>query len=136
GFVYVPHGVILNQWTPTSRASGFDLPTILKPLEPFRDSLTIVSNLARPEELLQDHACTGSWLTGVPPKRTAGSDFLAAKSIHQVGGGEIGRGAALPSLRDATQDFGSLLGACMSGYSCAYMNTLSWQNPTKPLPME
>ena len=24
----------------------------------------------------------------------------------------------------------------MSGYSCAYMNTLSWETPTKPLPME
>src|SRR6185295_4679819 len=31
---------------------------------------------------------------------------------------------------------GALLGACMSGYSCAYMNTLSWQTPTRPLPME
>src|SRR5580765_5337147 len=51
GFVYIPHGVILNQWTPTSSGSGFEMPGILTPLEPFRDSLTIVSNLARPEEL-------------------------------------------------------------------------------------
>ena len=41
-----------------------------------------------------------------------------------------------PSLEVATEDFGALLGACMSGYSCAYMNTLSWETPTKPLPME
>jgi hypothetical protein len=136
GFVYVPHGVILNQWTPASSAAGFDLPAILKPLEPFRDSLTVVSNLARPEELLQDHACTGSWLTGVPPKRTEGSDFLAARSIDQVVADEIGRDTVFPSLEVATEDFGALLGACMTGYSCAYMNTLSWQTPTKPLPME
>ena len=137
GFVYVPHGVILNQWTPVSSASGFDLPAILTPLEPFRDCLTIVSNLARPEgTLLQDHACTGSWLTGVPPKRTEGNDFLAARSIDQVAADEIGRETVFPSLEVATEDFGALLGACMSGYSCAYMNTLSWQTPTKPLPME
>ncbi len=137
GFVYVPHGVILNQWTPASSGSGFELPAILKPLEPFRDSLTIVSNLARPEgALLQDHACTGSWLTGVPPKRTEGSDFLAARSIDQVVADEIGRDTVFPSLEVATEDFGALLGACMAGYSCAYMNTLSWQTPTKPLPME
>ena len=137
GFVYVPHGVILNQWTPASSGSGFELPAILKPLEPFRDSLTIVSNLARPEgELLQDHACTGSWLTGIAPKRTEGSDFLAARSIDQVVADEIGRDTVFPSLEVATEDFGSLLGACMSGYSCAYMNTLSWQTATKPLPME
>jgi hypothetical protein len=137
GFVYVPHGVILNQWTPAASGSGFDLPAILKPLEPFRDRLTIVSNLARPEgQLLQDHACTGSWLTGVPPKRTEGSDFFAAKSIDQVVADEIGRDTVFPSLEVATEDFGALLGACMTGYSCAYMNTLSWQTPTKPLPME
>jgi len=137
GFVYVPHGVILNQWTPASGGAHFDLPGILKPLEPFRDSLTIVSNLARPEgALLQDHACTGSWLTGVPPKRTEGTDFLAAKSIDQLVADEIGRDTVFPSLEVATEDFGALLGACMSGYSCAYMNTLSWQTPTKPLPME
>ena len=29
-----------------------------------------------------------------------------------------------------------MLGACMSGFSCAYMNTLSWKTPTTPLPME
>ena len=49
GFIYVPHGVILNQWTPASTTAGFELPTILQPLAPYRDSMTIVSNLARPE---------------------------------------------------------------------------------------
>ena len=88
---------------------GFELPTILQPLEPFRDVLTIVSNLARPEELLQDHACTGSWLTGVPPKRTEGSDFLAARSIDQIIAAEIGRDTMFPSLEIATEDFGALL---------------------------
>jgi len=136
GFVYVPHGVILNQWTPSSAASGFELPTILQPLESYRDTLTIVSNLARPENLLQDHACTGSWLTGVPPKRTEGSDFQAARSIDQIIAARIGRETVFPSLEIATEDFTALIGACMSGYSCAYSNTLSWETPTKPLPME
>ena len=136
GFIYVPHGVILNQWTPASTTAGFELPTILQPLAPYRDSLTIVSNLARPEDLLQDHACTGSWLTGVPPKRTEGSDFLAARSVDQLIAAKIGGDTMFPSLEVATEDFGALLGACMSGYSCAYMNTLSWETPTKPLPME
>jgi hypothetical protein len=136
GFIYVPHGVILPQWTPPSSAPGFELPPILQPLAPFRDALTVVSNLARPEELLQDHACTGSWLTGVPPKRTEGNDFQAARSIDQVIAARIGRDTMFPSLEVATEDFGALLGACMSGYSCAYMNTLSWETATKPLPME
>ena len=137
GFVYVPHGVILNQWTPASTTPGFELPTILQPLEPFRDVLDRSSAISRGRRnSFQDHACTGSWLTGVPPKRTEGSDFLAARSIDQVIAAAIGRDTMFPSLEVATEDFGALLGACMSGYSCAYMNTLSWETPTKPLPME
>ena len=136
GFVYVPHGVILNQWTPATAGASFELPPILKPLEPFRDSLTVVSNLARPEERAQDHACTGAWLTGVAPKRTDGADFLAARSIDQIVAEQIGKDTSFPSLEVATEDFTAMLGACIPGFSCAYMNTLSWQTPTTPLPME
>ena len=136
GFVYVPHGVILNQWTPAAAGASFELPPILKPLEPFRDSLTVVSNLARPEERAQDHACTGAWLTGVAPKRTDGADFLAGRSIDQIVAEHIGKETTFPSLEVATEDFTAMLGACIPGFSCAYMNTLSWQTPTTPLPME
>ena len=136
GFVYVPHGVILNQWTPPTTGSRPEFTPILKPLEPFRDSVTIVSNLARPEERAQDHACTGAWLTGVAPKRTDGADFLAGRSIDQIVAEQIGRETTFPSLEVATEDFTAMLGACIPGFSCAYMNTLSWQTPTTPLPME
>ena len=136
GFVYVPHGVILNQWTPATSGRAPELTPILTPLEPFRDSLTIVSNLARPEERAQDHACTGAWLTGVAPKRTDGADFLAGRSIDQIVAEQIGKDTTFPSLEVATEDFTAMLGACIPGFSCAYMNTLSWQTPTTPLPME
>ena len=136
GFVYVPHGVILNQWTPATTGRAPELAPILKPLEPFRDSLTIVSNLARPEERAQDHACTGAWLTGVAPKRTDGADFRAGRSIDQVVAEHIGTDTTFPSLEVATEDFTAMLGACIPGFSCAYMNTLSWATETTPLPME
>src|SRR4051812_28119071 len=55
GFVYVPHGVIMDQWTPKQSGSGFDFPTILTPLQPFRDSLLVVSNLQR-AEVTSNHA--------------------------------------------------------------------------------
>ncbi len=48
GFVYIPHGVIMDDWTPQGASAGFELPPILKPLEPFRDSLVVVSNLTAP----------------------------------------------------------------------------------------
>ena len=45
GFVYVPHGAIMDQWTPATEGAGFEFTPILKPLEPFRDSLNVISGL-------------------------------------------------------------------------------------------
>ena len=136
GFVYVPHGVILNQWTPTSASPGFELPPILQAARAVSRVVTVVSNLARPEELLQDHACTGSWLTGVPPKRPRAAIFWPPGASIRSSPPRSDATRSSRRSKLATEDFGSLIGACMAGYSCAYMNTLSWQTPTKPLPME
>src|SRR5690606_12055071 len=69
--VYVPHGAIMDRWTPAQSGPGFDFPVILKPLEPFRDQLVVVTNLTRPEAGVDtNHAgAPASWLAGVPPKR-------------------------------------------------------------------
>ena len=136
GFVYIPHGVIMSEWTPAAAGTGFGLTPILKPLEPFRDSLVVVSNLTR-AEVNSNHAVSSAcWLTGVPPKRTDGPDFRVGVSVDQVIAKQIGQDTTFPSLEVATEDFTGLVGACDPGYSCAYMNTLNWQTPTTPLPME
>ena len=84
--VYIPHGVILDQWTPATAGSDFELKPILKPLEPFRQSMVVVTNLLRPERGFDtNHAgAPSSWLTGVPPKRTAGPDFSLGATLDQV----------------------------------------------------
>jgi hypothetical protein len=136
GFVYIPHGVIMAQWTPATVGPGFEFTPILKPLESFRDSLVVVSNLTR-AEVNSNHAVSSAcWLTGVPPKRTDGPDFRVGVSVDQIVARQIGQDTTFPSLEVATEDFSGLLGACDPGYSCAYMNTLNWQTPTTPLPME
>ena len=138
GFVYVPNGVIMEQWTPSVPGTGFDLTPILKPLEPFRKSLVVVSNLARPEaDADTNHAgASASFLAGVAPKRTEGPDFSVGTTIDQVVAKAIGQDTTFPSLEVATEDFTGLVGACAPGFSCAYVNTLNWQTPTTPLPME
>src|SRR5438128_661155 len=45
GFVYVPHGAIMDKWTPAAEGSGFEFTPILKPLEPFRERVNVVSGL-------------------------------------------------------------------------------------------
>jgi hypothetical protein len=136
GFVYIPHGVIMDQWTPARAGSGFDLTTILAPLEPFRDSLVVVSNLTRAEANNNHAVSSACWLPGVSPRRTDGPDFRVGTSLDQVVARQIGQDTTFPSLELATEDFTGLVGACDPGYSCAYMNTLNWQTPTSPLPME
>ena len=136
GFVYIPHGVIMNQWTPAAAGAAFEFTPILQPLEPYRNDLIVVSNLTR-AAAVDNHACSASaWLTGVAAKRTDGPDFRNGESVDQVIARQIGQDTTFPTLELATEDFTGLVGACDPGYSCAYINTLNWQTPTTPLPME
>ena len=43
--LYVPNGVILESWIPRPRAPDFDFSPTLKPLEPYRDQVTVVSHM-------------------------------------------------------------------------------------------
>ena len=137
--VYIPHGVILDQWTPDAAGSDFELKPIMKPLEPFRavdgrGDATCCGRSAASTPTTPARRRRGS--RALPPKRTAGPDFALGATLDQVVAKEIGQETTLPSLELATEDFTGLIGDCSPGYSCAYMNTLSWQNDTTPLPME
>ncbi len=139
GAVYFPNGAIMQELTPKTVGSGFEFTPILKPLEPFRDSLLIVTNLTRshPGSQFGDHAVSAAgFLTGVWPKRTEAEDVLANTSIDQVVARQIGQDTPLPSLEVATEDFTGYVGGCSPGFSCAYLNTISWSTPSTPLPME
>ena len=46
GFVYVPHGAIMKNFTPAGDGANFAFSPILSPLEPLRDRVVVVSNLA------------------------------------------------------------------------------------------
>jgi hypothetical protein len=135
GAVFVPMGERPSHWTPATTGRGFEFSPILKPIESFRDSVVVVSNLDRP--LQGTHAVsTGTWLTGSAPKRTEAEDFIAGTSLDQMIAQKIGTDTVFPSLEIATEDFTTYVGACDVGYSCAYMNTISWKTPTTPMPME
>jgi hypothetical protein len=135
GAVFVPMGERPGYWTPATTGSGFEFTPILKPIEQFRKSLVIVSNLDRPPG--GTHAVsTSTWLTGSAPKRTEAEDFYAGISLDQVAASLIGKDTVFPSLEIATEDQAGYIGACDVGYSCAYMSTISWKGPTTPLPME
>jgi hypothetical protein len=138
GFVYVPNGVILDSWTPTATGAGFDMTPILAPLQPFRDRLAVISNLARPGgNSRNDHTVSqAGWLSGVLARRTEAEDIFLGPTIDQIVARQIGQDTPFPSIEVATENFTGYIGACTPGYSCAYSNTIAWADETTPLPME
>ena len=135
GFLYMPQGVIIDKWTPQTQGPGFELSQTLKPLEPIRDHIVVISGLEN-KAASQHSATPPAFLTGVACKRTEGEDIRAAVTIDQVLAERIGQATVLPSLELATEDTTGLVGACDVGFSCSYINTISWRNATTPLPME
>jgi hypothetical protein len=134
GAVYIPLGERPGSWTPTMSSGGLELSPILKPLEAFKHQMVVITDLCVP---LDGHAVTvGAWSTGSLPKQTIAEDVQAGTSIDQVVAKQIGQDTVFPSLELATEDFTGYIGACDGFYACAYSNTISWRNPTTPLPME
>lgn len=139
GATYFPNGAIMPQFTPKTSGRDFEFTPILKPLEAFKDNFTVITGFTRshPGSQVGDHAvsCAG-FLTGVWPKRTEAEDVLANTTIDQIIAQQIGQESPLPSLELATEDFTGYVGGCSPGFSCSYMNTISWSTPKTPLPME
>lgn len=140
-FVYVPNGIVMDDWTPKGLGPDFELTPILKPLEPLRSELLVLSGLAHKNgEALGDgpgdHARAGAvFLTGAHPRKTAGADIHNGVSIDQIVAQQLGSSSWLPSLQLGCED-SRTVGDCDSGYSCAYTNSISWRTPTTPLPPE
>ena len=141
---FVPHGAAMGgYWIPEREgALPAELPFIWKPLEPFRDSLTVLSGLHAtsseppPGETGADHGVAAAFLCAEKPKKTAGADVYAGHTIDQIIAEKIGRETLLPSIEMSVEDPGSGSSNCGEGYSCDYTNTISWASPTTPLPME
>jgi hypothetical protein len=137
-FLYVPNGVNVHEWFPTGEGSNYQLSNTLKALEPHRSEFSIVGGLAQDKARANgdgggDHARSyASFLTGVQPKKTAGSDIHLGISVDQIAANKLGHLTKLPSLELSTDGQRSA-GKCDSGYSCAYQFNLSWRNETTPL---
>ena len=140
---FVPHGAAPGYWVPEKEgALPAELPYIWKPLEAYRDHLTIMSGLHAtsseppPGETGADHWVAAAFLCANKPKKTAGADVYAGLTIDQVIAQKIGRETLLPSLEMSVEDPGSGSSNCGEGYSCVYTNTISWASPTTQLTME
>ena len=152
--VFYPHGMAPGFWEPQAEGALPDkLPHIAEALSKVKNETTIMSGLwsksAEPPEGTtgSDHWVAAAYLTGIKPRKTAGSDAtVGSATIDQQIAHQIGRETLLPSLQLAVEDPNSSSSNCGEGYSCSYTNTISWiELPTpetesvprtSPLPME
>jgi hypothetical protein len=152
--VFYPHGMAPGFWEPQAEGALPDkLPHIAEALSKVKNETTIMSGLwsksAEPPEGTtgSDHWVAAAYLTGIKPRKTAGSDAtVGSATIDQQIAHKIGRETLLPSLQLAVEDPNSSSSNCGEGYSCSYTNSISWiELPTpegetvprtSPLPME
>jgi hypothetical protein len=138
--IWHPHGAAPGYWSPLQEGPNFDFSFITKPLEPFRDRVTLISGLDMPEAMANeeepggDHARGAVLLSGARPRRNAVSPYLGV-TIDQLIAQKYGQDTILGSMQLGVEDTGNF-GNCNWGYSCAYTNSISWTSPTQPLPTE
>jgi hypothetical protein len=137
------YGLQNNLWSPAGVGREFDLATtVLSPLEPFRDYLTIVSNTDvrnaeafTAPEIGGDHFRSSAvYLTQSHPKQTQGSDLHAGVSLDQYYAQRFGQETPIPSMQLCVENVDQA-GGCEYGYACAYTDSISWAAPSQPLPM-
>lgn len=134
GAVYVPNGIRPEIFTPASTAK-LELPPLLERFVPLREHINVVTGLRAPDPF--GHHVIGSlWLSGGTAKPTQSADVRAGQTIDQHIADAIGRDTPLRSLELGIEDINSSSNSCQFGWSCLYLNTLSWQTPTQPLPNE
>src|SRR5436190_12021219 len=139
-FIYFPTGAHQENWWP-EQGDGLVLSRTMQPLESVKHQLQILGGMdhvnATPgPDGAGDHArASGTFLTGVRVKKTAGADIHAGISVDQLAARKVGHLTRFPSL-ELTCDSVRKSGSCDSGYSCAYQYNLSWSSPTTPVAPE
>jgi hypothetical protein len=139
--IYIPHGATMDHWTPATEGAGFEFSEILKPLEPLREYVNVVSGLAHAQAgptdgedsggALDHNRAVAVFLTGSHPKK--GAQSYVGRSLDQVVAEKFGQDTPLPSVELSLEE--STLSSD-AGFSGAYRNTIAWKSPTVPLPME
>jgi hypothetical protein len=142
GCIYIPHGATMEKWTPAQEGTDFQFSEILQPLEPFRQRVCVVSDLA--------HAAVAPWsgedtggaenhvraaavfLSGAHPVKK--NEAFVGATVDQISAQHVGQDTPLPSIEMSIEPLNLTCGD--AGFTCAYRNTLSWKSATLPLPME
>ncbi|MBL8178868.1 MAG: DUF1552 domain-containing protein [Bryobacterales bacterium] len=135
GFVYIPMGAIIAEWTPPGDTLA-QLSPALQSLAPVVDQVTVLSNMELKNSYPGTHATSNAgFLSAATAKWTESTDYYLGTTVDQVAAQQLGKQTRLPSL-ELAMDLLTTVGQCDNGYACVYQNNLSWASPTSPLPAE
>jgi hypothetical protein len=143
--LYVPNGIIMNEWMPPMPEGVSPLPAefprVSAALAPFRDEMMMLGGLTQNGGRALgdgpgDHGRAGAnYLTCVHPKKTNGRDLHSGISVDQIAAKRLEGKTRFASLELGCEE-GVQGGSCDNGYSCAYSNSISWRTPSSPMPAE
>jgi hypothetical protein len=136
GFVYMPMGAHIPEWTPPGEGKLSELSPSLKSLSPVVDHLTVITNMELKNAYPGTHATSNAaFLSAAKAKWTESTDYHLGTTVDQIAAKQLGKDTRLPSL-ELAMDLLTTVGQCDNGYACVYQNNLSWSSPTTPLPAE
>lgn len=135
-YFYVPNGLDMATFKPTTPGAEYSLPPMLTSLAPHKADFSVVTGLeninARPE-VAGDHASGTSGFITCAHANKSDTVINLGISADQIAAQKLGAATILPSLQLGLEG-GSSSGGCDSGYSCAYARNVSWADATTPLP--
>lgn len=140
-FIYIPNGVILDNWRPEGEGADYKLNRTMQPLTSLQPDFNVVTGLAHQHGFSNgdgagDHArANATVFTGARPKKTAGADIQLGVSVDQFAAQRVGDATRFASL-ELSCDGVRKSGTCDSGYSCAYQYNVSWASETQPVAPE
>lgn len=123
---YVPNGVNIFEWLPTSDGENYSLSPTLKVLQDYRQDFTLLSGLGHPASQ-GGHSGADTWLTAANLKSKPGADYANSISVDQVAAELHGQRTRIPSLQLSDES-----GTGAAGHS----HTLSFDVNGTPLPAE
>ena len=136
---WIPNGVWMDSFRPTTTGTGYAMPPVLAALEPLRGDFSIVTGLnnqpANPDQVGDHAAGTSAFITCSHALKSATTIKLGISADQVAANGLIKNGVKtrIPSLPLGI-DGGGGTGACDSGYACAYSFNVSWADAMTPLP--